>query len=58
MQESTTTTEDEGATQFRPHKNTYEFDFERGRKLTLSSNFDNGNIALIKQISEVHVLDG
>ena len=48
-QESYTTTEEEAPP--RPHKNTYEFNLEKGRKVTISSNFDNGNISLIKQVT-------
>lgn len=35
----------------RPHKNTYEFTLDKSRKIVIDSNFDNGNIGLIKQMS-------
>ena len=54
-QDSSSATEDEAPQPPRPHKNTYEFNLERGRKVTISSNFDNGNISLVKQVAELHV---
>ena len=35
----------------KPHKNTYEFAIDKGRKIIIDSDFDNGNIGLIKQVS-------
>ena len=35
----------------KPHKNTYEFTVDKGRKIIIDSDFDNGNIGLVKQVS-------
>ena len=38
------------------HKNKYEFLIDKDRKIVIDSDFDNGNINLIKQVSEFNVL--
>lgn len=35
----------------KPHKNKYEFNLDKNKKIIIDSQFDNGNISLIKQIS-------
>ncbi len=35
----------------KPHKNKYEFNLDKNKKIIIDSNFDNGNISLVKQMS-------
>ena len=35
----------------RTKKNTYQFNVDKDRKIEVSSNFDGGNISLIKQVT-------
>lgn len=49
--QESSTAEEEQVQAPRPHKNHYEFSFDKGRNIIISSNFDSGNIALVKQLS-------
>lgn len=39
----------------KSRKNKYEFSLDRGRKILIESDFDNGNIGLIRQVTELQV---
>lgn len=43
--------ESSSSVESKPHKNKYEFPLDKGRKILIDSDFDNGNISLIKQLS-------
>lgn len=44
------------AEESKSRKNKYEFNLDRGRKILIESDFDNGNIGLIKQVTELQVV--
>lgn len=41
--------------EYKPRKNKYEFTLDRGRKIYIDSDFDSGNIGLIRQVTELQV---
>lgn len=38
-----------------PKRNEYVFSIDTQRQILISSNFENGNISLVKQVNELHV---